>query len=240
MRILVIIQARTGSKRLHNKVLMKIQGKPILEHIVNFLKFSKKIDQIIVATSNLKPDDEIEKLCDKIGVSCFRGNSLNVLKRYFDCAVHFKGDVIVRITADNPLIDPKLVDKAVSLLINKKLDYVTNMIHQSYPEGYLVEVFTFTTLRYVYKTFHDDLSKEHVTFQLRQCPKGIKIGEIFVEKNKQRSNWRLTVDYKEDIELMSKIFSKLYANNSYIKLESVIKFLEENTDLLKINSMHSH
>ena len=94
MRILVIIQARTGSKRLHNKVLMKIQGKPILEHIVNFLKFSKKIDQIIVATSNLKPDDEIEKLCDKIGVSYFRGNSLNVLKRYFDCAVHSSRHVL--------------------------------------------------------------------------------------------------------------------------------------------------
>ncbi len=214
---------------------MKIQGKPILEHIVNFLKFSKKIDQIIVATSDLKSDDKIEKLCNKINVSCFRGNSLNVLKRYFDCATSFKGDIIVRITADNPLIDPKLVDKAVSLLINKKLDYVSNMIHQSYPEGYLVEVFTFDTLKRVYATFHDDQSKEHVTFQLRKCPQGFKIGEFFAAKNKQRPNWRLTVDYLPDLKVIKKIYSKLYNPNSFMKYDDVFNFLQQNPDLLEIN-----
>ena len=239
MRILVIIQARTGSKRLPDKVLMKIQGKSILEHIVNFLKFSKKIDQIIVATSDLKSDDKIEKLCKKINVSCFRGNSLNVLKRYFDCATSFKGDVIVRITADNPLIDPKLVDKAVSLLIGKKLDYVTNMIHQSYPEGYLVEVFTFNTLKRVYETFHDDESKEHITFQLRKRPQGFKIGEFFAAKNKQRPNWRLTVDYDEDIKLIKKLFSNLYQPNSFIQYNSVFKYLEQYPLTLNINQKYS-
>ena len=239
LRILAIVQARTGSKRLPNKVLMTIQGKPILEHIVNFLKFSKKIDEIIVATSDLKSDDKIESLCKKINVNCFRGDSKNVLKRYFDCASQYNGDIVVRITADNPLIDPKIVDKGISVLVDQNFDYVSNMIHQSYPEGYLVEVFTFNTLRYVYETFHDELSKEHVTFQLRQCPKGIKIGEFFTAKNKQRPNWRLTVDYENDLKLIKRIFLVLYKPDSFISYDSVFDFLKQNTFLFEINQKHS-
>jgi len=223
---LIIIQARTGSKRLPGKVLMKIQKKPILEHIVNFLKFSKKADQIIVATTNLKSDDKIEKLCEKINVSCFRGSSSNVLKRFFECAVIFEGDIIVRITADNPLIDPKLVDKAITQLVNEKLDYVSNMIHQSYPEGYLVEVFTIDTLKRVYENFQDKKSKEHVTFQLRQFPRGFKIGEFSAPKNKQRPKWRLTVDYKEDLKIIKEIFSNLLKPNDFISYNKVFKYLK--------------
>jgi|APSaa5957512535_1039671.scaffolds.fasta_scaffold35643_2 spore coat polysaccharide biosynthesis protein SpsF (cytidylyltransferase family) len=218
---------------------MKIEGKPILEHIVNFLKFSKKTDQIIVATSNLKSDDKIEKLCNKINVSCFRGDSLNVLKRYFDCATKYQCDIVVRITADNPLIDPILVDKAIRLLINKKFDYVSNMIHPTYPEGYLVEVFTFNTLKYVYETFHDDLSKEHVTFQLRKSPKELKIGEFFATKTKQRPDYRLTVDYKDDLKLIKKIFSTLYKPNSFISYTSVFNYLKQHPSTLKINHKYS-
>jgi spore coat polysaccharide biosynthesis protein SpsF len=218
---------------------MKIEGKPMLEHIVSFLKFSKKIDQIIVATSNLKSDDKIEKLCNKIKVSCFRGDSLNVLKRYFDCATNYECDVVVRITADNPLIDPTLVDKAITLLINKKLDYVSNMIHPSYPEGYLVEVFTFNTLKYIYETFDDDLSKEHVTFQLRKSPKELKIGEFFAAKTKQRPYHRLTIDYKDDLKLIRKIFLALYKSNSFISYNSVFKYLKQYPSVLKINQKYS-
>jgi spore coat polysaccharide biosynthesis protein SpsF len=239
LHILAIVQARTDSKRLPNKVLMKIQGKPILEHISNSLKFSRKLDQIVVATSNLESDDKIEQLCKKINVDCFRGDSQNVLKRYFDCATKNNGEIIVRITSDNPLIDPTIVDKAISVLINRNFDYVSNMIHQSYPEGYLVEVFTFNTLRYVYETFHDDLSKEHVTSQLRQCPKRLKIGEFFATKNKHRPNWRLTIDYDDDLKLIKKIFSALYKSNSFITYDSVFNYLKQHPSILEINQKYS-
>jgi spore coat polysaccharide biosynthesis protein SpsF len=239
LKVIVIIQARTGSQRLPKKVLKKIEGKTMLEHIINFLKFCKKIDDVIIATSTLKQDNQIETICLKNRVKYFRGSSNNVLKRYYDCATHFKGDIIVRITADNPLIDPKIVDKAVSLLMKKKYDYVTNMIDQTFPIGYLVEVFTYDTLKNM-KTFHKDKqSKEHVTFQLRKKPKEIKIGEIFTPKNKQRPNWRLTVDYKNDLKLIKKIYSKLYSPNSFINYNDVFNFLEQNPKLLKINEKKS-
>lgn len=239
MIVLAIIQARTGSKRLPNKVLMKICGKSILEHIFNSLKFSKKIDQIIVATSHLESDNKIKKLCDTLSLTCYRGSSSNVLERYFNCATNYNCDVVVRITADNPLIDPTLVDTAISLLINKKYDFVTNMINQSYPEGYLVEVFTYETLKYVYENFHDDMSKEHVTFQLRKSIKELKTGEFFAAKNKQRPNWRLTVDYSDDLKLIKKIFSVLYKDNSFISYNSVFNYLKFNPTLLKINQKYS-
>jgi spore coat polysaccharide biosynthesis protein SpsF len=214
---------------------MKIKGKAILQHIVDSSKYCKKVDQIIVATSTLKADDEIEKLCSKIKIKCFRGNSSNVLKRYHDCAKKFHGEIIVRITADNPLIDPAIIDKGISLLVAKKMDYVSNMIHQSFPTGYLVEVFTFITLKRMFEEHTDNQSKEHVTFQLRKHPKGFKIGEFFAPKNKQRPNWRLTVDYLSDFKLIKKIYSKLYYPNSFIKYNDVFNFLQQNPKLLEIN-----
>ena len=218
---------------------MKIKDKPILQHIVGSLEYCKKVDQIIVATSTLRADDQIEKLCSKMKVKCFRGSSSNVLKRYYDCAKKFHGDIIVRITGDNPLIDPTIVDKAISLLIKKKFDYVSNMIHQSFPIGYLVEVFTFSTLKRMFECHIDNQSKEHVTFQLRKNPKEFKIGEFFAPKNKQRPNWRLTIDYLDDLNLIKKIYLKLYNPNSFIKYNDVFNFLENNPKLLEINKENS-
>ncbi len=108
---------------------MKIKDKPILQHIVSSLKYCKKLDQIIVATSTLKADDQIEKLCSKMKVKCFRGSSSNVLKRYYDCAKKFHGDIIVRITGDNPLIDPCFCNN-VSWVTNSNF-FMTNFHYVS-------------------------------------------------------------------------------------------------------------
>lgn len=238
MKVVTIIQARMGSSRLPGKIFMNIEGKFLLQHIIDFLKHSELTDNIAVATTSSSQDDRVVELCKDLHVDYFRGSEEDVLGRYYECAKFFKGDIIVRITADNPLIDPTLVDQAIKICKESQCDYVSNMINQTYPLGYLVEVFTFDILEKMYKNLKDELSREHVTFDIRKNPNLYKIKEFNLQKN--YSHWRLTVDYKEDIELISKIFSKLYVNNSYIKLESVIKFLEENNELLKINSKHTH
>ena len=236
MKVLTIIQARMGSSRLPKKVLMNIEGKFLLQHIIEFVKHSELTDKIVVATSTSSEDDKIIELCKSLNVDYFRGSKEDVLGRYYECANHFQGDIIVRITADNPLIDPTLIDKAVKICKEGQCDYVSNMINQSYPLGYLVEVFTFKILKKMHENVLDKQSREHVTYDIRKNPNRYRIKEFFAPKN--YSNWRLTVDFKEDIELISKIFSKLYVPNSYIKFESVLKFLNENNDLLKINNMH--
>lgn len=235
MTNLIIIQARMDSSRLPGKILMQLEGKSILEHVVNSLKFSKLCNKIIVATTINETDDSIETLCNELNVYCFRGSSDDVLNRYYECAKLYQGDLIVRITCDNPLIDPTLVDEAIKICKEKNCDYVSNMIHQTYPIGYLVEVLKFDILKQNNDEIHDALTREHVTHDIRTNIMMYKIKEFFAPENLQRPNWRLTVDYENDYELMKKIFKNLYKLNSYISYSDVVTFLDNNPELLKIN-----
>ena len=238
--VLSIIQVRMDSSRLPEKAMLEIVGKPILEHIINFLEFSKQTDQIIVATTTHKSDDVIEKLCSRLKITCYRGSFDDALGRFYECAKLFHGDIIVRLTADNPLIDPELVDEVINTCIDTKCDYATNMLSNTFPHhGYLVEAMPFKILEKLYKTKKDHLNKEHITYELRMNPELYHSQYIKTSENFARPTWRLTVDYKEDFELISKIFLKLYNPKSFIKYESVVKFLDKNQDLLKINSMHN-
>ena len=238
MKVLTIVQARTGSTRLPEKVLMNIQGKSILEHIIDFLKHSKLTDKIIIATTNLPSDDKIEEIAKKTNVDCYRGSAENPLERYYECAKLFGGDLIVRVTADNPLIDPTLVDRTIQVCKETNCDYASNMLHQTYPLGYLVEALTFTTLKKIYENQKDPLSREHITYHIRQNPNLYNIKEVFAPSDLARPNWRVTVDYIEDFNLVSEIFARLYKPNSFIKYESVVELLDKNKDLLKINDKY--
>ena len=238
MRVLTIIQARTGSKRLPRKVLLTINGKPLLEYIVEFLRFSRLTDELIIATTDLSEDDAIEKLCKNNHVECYRGNSNDVLRRYYECAKVFKGDLIVRITADNPLIDPTLVDEVIDICKKTGCDYASNMLHPSYPIGYLVEALTLDTLCKLNDTQKDPNSREHVTPHIRNNPHLYNVREIFAPKKLERPEWRLTVDHPEDLQLMNLIFAKLYKNGSFISYKKVVNMLDNDLDLFKINSMH--
>jgi len=237
MTNIIIIQARMNSSRLPGKVLMKLEGKTILEHIINSLKFSKLYDKIIVATTTNQTDNIIETLCNDLNIDCFRGSSDDVLNRYYECAKFYQGNLIVRITCDNPLIDPTLVDEAIKICKEENCDYVSNMIHQTYPIGYLVEVLKFDILKQNNDDIHDVLTREHVTHHIRNNSSLYKIKEFFAPKNLQRSDWRLTVDYENDYELMKKIFQNLYKPNKFISYSNVVRFLDNNLDLLKINKL---
>ena len=113
MNVIVVIQARMESQRLPGKIMMKIEGKPVLEHIIDFLNHSEFIDRIVIATSNLNEDDIVEQLALKLNIDCFRGDSADVLKRYFEAAKLFQGELIIRITGDNPFIDTTIVDEII-------------------------------------------------------------------------------------------------------------------------------
>jgi spore coat polysaccharide biosynthesis protein SpsF len=239
MTNLIIIQARMDSSRLPKKVLMTLEGISILEHVVNSLKFSKLCNKIIVATTINQTDDSIETLCNDLNVDCFRGSSDDVLNRYYECAKLYRGDIIVRITCDNPLIDPTLVDEAIKICKEKNCDYVSNMIHQTYPIGYLVEVIKFNVLKQNNDEIHDVLSREHVTHHIRQNPEMYNIVEFSATDKLQRPEWRLTVDYENDYLLMKKIFKNLHRENSYIPYVDVVTFLDNNLELLKINKIEN-
>lgn len=238
MKVIAIIQARTGSKRLPGKVLMKINNKPILTHIIESLRFSKLTDKIIVATTKLPEDDKIETLCKNLSVECFRGSDVDVLDRFYNCAKFFKGDLIVRLTGDNPLLDPTIIDELIEICKESKCEYATNVLHPTYPYGFSsCEVLPFRILKKLNEIATDPMSREHVTFHIRKNPNLYTIREIKAPKNLERPNWRLTVDYPEDMELMKNIFSSLYKKDSFISYEKLVNFLD-NQDLIKINQKY--
>ena len=241
MKVIAIVQARTGSKRLPGKVLMKINNKPVLSYIVEFLRFSKLIDQIIVATTQLSEDDTIETLCKNLNIECFRGSDVDVLSRFYNCAKSFKGDLIVRLTGDNPLIDPTIVDELIEICKESGCDYATNVLHPTYPYGFSsCEVIPFRIIKKLNEIATDPMSREHVTIHIRKNPNLYTIKEIQAPKNLERPNWRLTIDYPEDMELMKNIFSSLYQKGSYISYEKLVNFLDIQ-DLIKINQKyHKH
>ena len=163
VKVAAIIQARRGSTRLPDKVFLELSNKPLLEHVVNRLKKADLLQEIIIATTDLPNDNLIESWANSNKISVFRGSENNVLERYYEAAKKFQVDVIVRITADDPFKDYRLVDEAVSVLIENKLDFVCNNNPVSFPEGLDVEVLTFNALEVSYNNVISDFDKEHVT-----------------------------------------------------------------------------
>ena len=146
-----IVQARMGSSRLPGKVMKKIDDKFLLDYVIEQLNSSKKIEKIIVATTTLQIDNLIcEHLASK-NITYFRGSSDDVLDRFFQCAKNFSIDTIVRITADNPLIDPNIVDMVIDKYNNTKCDYGTNCLPRTFPYGTEVEIFSFEKLYQVWR-----------------------------------------------------------------------------------------
>ena len=233
MKVLAIIQARMGSTRLPGKVLRDLHGKKILEIIIERVSMSDYIDQIAVATSIESQDDLIEAWCDSKHLACFRGSEDDVLDRFYKTASYYNGELIVRITADDPLKDSKIIDRAIaSFRDDKELDYCSNTIIPSYPEGLDIEVFTFSALQEAWTNAKLPSEREHVT------PYIWKNNDHFKTKNfryrEDLSTWRWTLDTPKDLLFFEEIFLK-YKNNMSVDFEEVINFLKDNDHLTKIN-----
>ena len=227
-----IIQARMGSTRLPGKVLMQINNKPMLHYLIKQLEFSKEINEIVIATTTLKEDLEIVKFAKKNNIRFFIGSDDDVLDRYYQCAKEFSFSTIVRITADNPLIDPHIVDKVIRCFKDNTYDYVSNAISRTFPYGTEVEIFSFNALENSWKNACKHSEREHVTSFIYKNETKFKIFNVTNEINLSRFRW--TVDRPNDLKLVREIISK---NNKFpITTEAVLKILKENPDLLKSNN----
>jgi len=235
MNVICMVQARMGSSRLPGKVLHKLKGKPLIEHILESLSFSKEITQLIVVTTNNPQDNVLVDYLIKSDWKYFRGDEEDVLKRYVDAIKIFGGDYIVRITADNPLIDPEIVDEVIRNALNNNVEYASNDLEKTYPLGYSVEVISRNVLEKLEELTTEKSFREHVTFYILKNPKLFKILNVRAPDDLCYPDWRLTVDTKEDFKLLEIIFENLYSKNQPIKYKDVVRFLKNNPNLLKIN-----
>ena len=208
MKIDCIIQARMNSTRLPGKVLMSLNKDfTVLQHMINQLKFSKLIDSIIIATTDLPDDDIIEKEAKKLNLECFRGKSDDVLDRYYQCAKKFNSKNIIRLTSDCPLIDPEIVDQVILDYKSECFDYYTNVLNRTFPLGTDVEIFSFEVLEKIWNDATLPSEREHVTSFLKNKKSNLKIGNL--ENSENLKNIRITLDRKEDLILIRKIISKI-------------------------------
>ena len=232
-----IIQARMGSSRLPGKVIQKVDNNyTVIDYVIKQLKSSKKIEKILVATTNLTEDDVICEHLASQKIEFFRGSSEDVLDRYYQCAREFSIDIIVRITADNPLIDPNIVDLVVDEYKNQKCDFATNTIHRTFPYGTEVEVFSFEILEKAWKNAKKPSEREHVTPFIKDPNNGFIL--INTKYQEDLSHLRYTVDRIEDLKLVKEIVKNIPTRP--ILIQDVIELYKKRPEIFEINKNIKH
>ncbi|HAO92725.1 MAG: hypothetical protein A2X93_06815 [Deltaproteobacteria bacterium GWC2_56_8] len=231
--VVAIIQARMSSTRLPSKVMKPICGKPILWHVVNRLKAAKYLDEVMVATTTHPSDDVIEEWCSLTGVPSYRGSLDDVLERYYGAGSKAGARTVVRITADCPLIEPDLVDKAVEKFSEGVYDHVG--VDSSFPDGLDCEVFSFEALTKARNEARLASEREHVTPYIWKNPGLFRLGAI--KSPEDLSHMRWTVDDEKDLKLVTEIYEALYRGDDVFHMREILSFLSRNSRLLDINSM---
>lgn len=230
---IAIIQARMGSTRLPGKVLMLLEDKTVIEHVINRVKASKYINEVIVATSIQKEDLAIVSLCAKLGVRIFCGSENDVLDRYYQVSKLLKPDNIIRITADCPVIDPEVIDIVIKKHLDEDNDYTSNTLQETFPDGLDTEIMKFEVLAEAWKEAHMASQREHVTQYIIHNDK-YKKGSVESKKNLNHERW--TLDTKNDLELLKNVYASLYQNNPLFNMTDILGFLDSNLQYRKINN----
>ena len=230
-----IIFARSTSTRLPSKVLIPIQNYTILEHIINRVKKSNLLEKIIVATTTNSEDDELVKIIQTNRVDFFRGSELDVLDRCYKAAKKYSLDPVIRITGDDPIKDPSIIDQAIKIYKenNEKYDLICNTMKPTFPEGLDVELIPFKTLEKVWNKATTLEDREHLTKFIFDNKEDFKIYNF--ENPQNLSQIRLTLDTKEDLELIKEIYDSLYISNNIFSWNEVVSYLQSNPKLLEIN-----
>jgi spore coat polysaccharide biosynthesis protein SpsF len=234
-KVVAIIQARMGSTRLPGKVMTEIVGKPMLWHLVDRVKKCRSVDLVVVATTTNKEDRVVKELAEKSGAKAYCGSEDDVLDRYYQAAKLYGADVVVRITADCPLIDPHLVDRMVKYFEDNrdKLDYVGMGSPNPYPDGLDAEVFSFKVLKKAWKETKLKSEREHVTPYIWKNEKLFRIGAVALDKDLSRFRW--TVDEEKDLRFVREVYKHLYKEGQIFATEEILELLSRKPELLDIN-----
>lgn len=261
-RVIAIVQGRMGSSRLPGKILADISGQPMLSRVFIRTSRAATVTETIFATTTDSSDDPVAEYCDFSGIPFTRGNLHDVLDRYYQTAKAAKADVVVRITADCPVIDPALIDDAVNTLIGTsgigkwEFDFVANRLPppftRTYPIGLDVEVCTFTALETAWKEAKETFHREHVMPYLYEgvelvpenrslstgtSPRGFKIAQL--HHTTDFGDYRWTVDTPEDLEFMRQVFAH-FPDRDDFSWKDVLDLVHDNPELMKINAGVKH
>lgn len=232
-RVIAIIQARMGSTRLPGKVLMKINGKTMLGYLVERVNRAKSLDEVIVATSSNPENDAIQEECLKLGIGCFRGKEDDVLNRYLQASQWIKADAAVRITGDNVLIDPLVIDYIVERYLSHDCDCATNYTTHSFPGGFVLSVFSADSLNMANGLELTAAEREHAILAFLRYRDRFKVLEVGAPQKWQAYPLSLALDTPGDYSLIADIIQGLSKDNKHFSLEDILAFLRKNPGLSK-------
>ena len=241
----IIIQARSGSERFPRKIFEELAGHSVLWHVIKrAIKSGIPNGKVVVATSTLQQDDNVNLEALKAGAFVYRGSHSNVLKRYYDAATYYEIDPIIRVTADCPFIDPKLIHRLYQTMhpgmgSQKGYNYVCIDAMKSYPNGMDAEIFRYRDLEKEYKhskrqVVDSEVSKEHVSTRIKIDPKLRRASIRYTGKS--MPNMRLTLDYREDLVVLKHIANALFDKNPYFGLDMIVDFMSEHPEICELNA----
>lgn len=235
-RVGIIIEARMNSSRLPGKVLKKVEKIPLLFYMIKRLRLIKNIDDIIIATTTNKKDNIVCELAKKYKINFFRGSENDVMDRVIKTAEKFNLKHIVEITGDDPLVDPKISSYVIKKYFKKfnNNTICSNDYFNQVPLGFYTRIFSLKLLKKIYKK-SNKFNKEHVESYFYQNSEKFNFIHTHLSSRLYRKDIRLTLDTKEDFILIKKIIKKFKNNNNFTLLE-IIKFLDKNPKLKKINN----
>lgn len=241
MRTVAIIQARMGSSRLPGKVLLEIAGEPMLARVVERARRAQTVDEVLVATTVDASDDPIEEFCKKRGIACFRGSVYDVLDRFYGAARQSGAEVIVRITADCPVIDPAVIDEVVRAFHAQSADFACNRLpppaHRTWPIGLDTEVCSFSGLERAWKEAALPFEREHVMPYFYDEPGRFKV--VVVDHDPDYGHLRWTVDTAEDLTLLRAIYARFGGRDDFT-WQDVLHLIEREPQLAQINAGVRH
>lgn len=232
MKVVAIIQARMSSTRLPNKVMAEIAGAPMIEHVVRRAEQASKIDQVIVATSDQPADDRLVHYLEASQRTCFRGSEHDVLDRFTQAARRHAAEVVVRLTADCPLLDPRIIDRVIAAFLEGDFDYVGNTIPPTYPDGLDTEVFSRAALEAAWEQAAQGSEREHVTFYLYRHPEQFRLHNVRHIADLSALRW--TVDEPRDLEFARAVYQHFGAR--MFGMEDVLQLLEDQPQIGRINT----
>jgi len=211
-RVVAVIQARMGSSRLRGKVLMDLGGRPLLSAMLARVRRARRLDSIVVATTESPVDDPVCALCERLGIATFRGSENDVLARMFGAAREFGAGTVVRLTADCPMIDPCLIDEAVAMMASGRWDYVSNAMRRTYPDGLDVEVMSEAALAEANRCASHAYLREHVTPYINRNRPDLGCGEFRIGDlifGADFGHLRWTVDTATDLDRVRELVGML-------------------------------
>ncbi len=247
MKFPLIIAARMGSSRLPGKTLMKIEGREMLGMIIDRVKKSNYVGEIILATTELKEDDKLAGWAKSEGIFCFRGESFDMLKRLSDTVKYIGADSFIEVLGDNPLIDSSIIDATCKEFVKNKYDYVS-ILTKEYPKfcksnshifpiGLRAQVINSKTIFEANKLAHTPINREHATTYIIDNPKKFRIGLIEAEnvfRDLNKPDYTFAVNVRANLEMIKMIVRKLNKITQNWDLKDVIKLTTNNQNILSL------